>query len=253
MKTLTYGVVALLLSLFVIEACTKTGVATTGQLGATKLIINANDMDTLSVIGLPPTASTSWSVRPAANFGTINLVGNVAVIKFTQAGTYTVSASVNGATPLTIVITVNPAVTSPATTIPLTGDQVSLRVNLQKGPVVDSVYLWFGANTVKQYPCGNTELICTNNLDSSNGFHLNFINIAQSAGCTAIPSVSPTRHPIVFNQNTLNPYMVNGTYPLVVTLNGITYTGSITVTATDINFTWPYTSGVLLTTLHISR
>lgn len=260
MKNLTYGIVAILLSLFVIQACTKTGVATVnGQITASKTSITVGYLDSLAVVGTTTTDSVRWSVSPTG-FNSIINQGPHALIRFNKAGTYIVSAVVNGGTPVTITITATAAPVSPTDTtthhityLPLTGDQITLYTHLQKGPVVDSVYLWFSGMTTNNYPCGNSTLVYNNSLSSANAFSINFVNILQPATCTAIPTTIPTRTPIIFNQNTASPYMVNGTYPLTITLNSTTYTGSITVTTTTVTFNWTYTAGVLITPKTITR
>ncbi len=55
-----------------------------------------------------------------------------------------------------------------------------------------------------------------------------------------------------FTQNETKT-LANGTYPLNVTLNGTTYTGSIVVATSSITFNWNYTAGVVITPKQISR
>jgi hypothetical protein len=47
--------------------------------------------------------------------------------------------------------------------------------------------------------------------------------------------------------------MVNGSYPLTVTLNDTTYTGSIAISTASVTFNWNYTKGVLITPKQIAR
>jgi hypothetical protein len=71
----------------------------------------------------------------------------------------------------------------------------------------------------------------------------NHINGCGAAG----PAVSA-----MFLQNSIKDWP-NGTYPFSVNYSGATYTGSLTITGSDYTFTWNYTTGVIISPLHIRR
>jgi hypothetical protein len=263
MKKLAYAFVTLLLSVLFFGACTKVVTqSATHELKASQTTIVTGRLDTLTVSNVTPADLVKFTISPS-NFGGMRAdSAGHAYIYFNTPGTYIVTVVVNGGTPITLsIIAVAPAVVIPdppadidhSAHLPLTGDQITVMTHYQKGPITDSVYLWFSAMTSNKYPCGNSELKFTNALDASNNFSINFTDVEQFATCTAIASYIPTRKPIMFAQHTANPYMVNGTYPLVITLNGTTYTGSITITTTTITFNWIYTTGIIITPTVITR
>jgi hypothetical protein len=255
MKNLTYGLVVALLALFIIQGCAKmNGVSILkGQLVASKSTIAAGQPDSLLLVGALASDSINWSVTPSG-FNTISIKHNTAVVVFNKSGVYTVKAGVAGANPASTSITVGDTVTNRTTSIPLTGDQIILLSNYYKSQNGDTSYVYFTAETTKTYPCANSILEYTQNLDASNNFSINFIDALQpdAANCQS-GSGALASGIIAFRQNPSNPYMVVGTYPLTVTLNGTTYTGSIAVSATDINFNWNYTTGVTIVPKHFTR
>jgi len=261
MKKLTYAFATLLLSVLFFEACNKTGLTSpnTREIVATKTTIVVNKLDSLAVTNISSTDSILWTVSPTGSNTYYSRSGN-AVLSFTKAGTYIVSASVNGAAPLTLTITATAAPVNPADTVtnhsgllPLTGDQISLTPHYQQGPVTDSVSVWFTGTTINTYACSNSELKFNYSLDASNHFVINFANVQQFATCTAGPSTIPTRSPITFLQRFGSQYIVNGTYPLTIKLNGTTYTGSVIITTTTVTINWTYTAGITITPLVITR
>lgn len=258
MKTLTYTAIFFGL-LFTFNACTKTGL-TVEHLDATKATVKIGQPDSLELVGASATDSIQWGVTPSGS-NTIIFSHNHAVVNFNKAGNYTVMASVKGATSYTYLITVtnevynpNPPASGGATHISIAGDQIILTSHYSKSTKSDSAYVYFTAQTTNTYLCGNSYLNYSHSFDGSGHFGINFVDMYQPAskdcqtGNTTITSPA-----IPFLQSVQNTYLAIGTYPLAVGLNGVTYTGSVAVTATDITFTWNYTSGVTITPKHIAR
>jgi hypothetical protein len=257
MKTLTYVFVFFAL-LLTINACKKVG--TTIELIATSHDIKTGQLDSLELVGTAAADSVKWSVSPSG-FNSMYASGNHALVNFNKAGTYTITATLNNTTPYTTSINVTQApappvdtTTTTATHVPLTGDQITLTSHYNKSPNSDSAYVYFTAQTTKLYYCLNSYLTYNTTLNNTSGFTLNVVDILKPAtsNCQAGNSKISTGA-IPFRQAIQNSYLPAGSFPLRVTLNGTTYTGSVTVSATDINFNWTYTSGVTITPAHISR
>jgi hypothetical protein len=259
MKTLTY----LLLSfavLFAIHGCKKAGLSGI-ELVAGSASVKTGQPDSLELVGAKATDSVKWAVSPTAGLNGIYFKGNHAVVNFNQAGSYTVTATLNNTTPYSTTINVTQAPAPPIDTtrtnaihIPLTGDQIKLTANYSKSPNSDSAYVYFTAQTTNFYYCLNSYLTYNTTLNNTSGFTLNIVDAIKPAtkDCQG-GSGRLTIGAIPFKQSLQNKYLPVGTFPLTVTLNGITYTGNVAVTATDINFNWSYTSGVTITPAHMSR
>jgi hypothetical protein len=135
--------------------------------------------------------------------------------------------------------------------VPLTGDKIALLSGLYKSRLGDTTYVYFVAQTTNQY-CASGNINFSNGLDANNNFSVDLINAQVPIACN-VPNGTITSGIIRFWQNNQNPYMVNGSYPLKVTLNGNTYTGSINISPTAVTFNWNYTSGVIITPTQIMR
>jgi len=252
MKKSIYDLMTLVLLLFVISACNKYGDlpgSSNGKLLASAYKVKINQPDTLLLSGAKSTDSVHWSVAPSG-FDSLITQNNKALIFFKKAGIYKVSATDKGVTASTS-ITVSDSVYYPGITynyIPLTGDQITLVPHFYNNPTADSSYLSFVAQTQKSY-CGTSRLSVADSLISGN-YGIQFLYVIQPSPC--VIGQSPVAATINFTQN-LPGLLPNGTFPLSVTLNGATYTGSIVATSTTITFNWNYTSGVLIAPKQISR
>lgn len=259
MKTLTYIAIFVAL-LFTFNACTKVGY-TTEHLDATHATVKMGQTDSLELVGASASDSVKWTVSPAG-FNWIVSSHNRAIVNFNKAGVYTVSTVVNGSGTYSYTITVTNEVYTPtpppgngqATHISIAGDQITLLAHYSKSALSDSAYVYFNAKTTNTYQCGNSYLNYTHSLDASSHFSIGFVDMYQppSNSCTT-GNTTITSPAIQFIQSVQNTYLANGTFPLTVSLNGVTYTGNVVVSATDITFNWTYTSGVTITPLHINR
>ena len=178
MKNFAYGLIAfalVLLIMFTLHGCTKSAMnAIPGHLVASSASVKVNQQDTLLLAGASSSDSIRWSVTPAGSNSLATKL-NGGLIWFNKAGTYTVSASANGATPATVTITVTGATTTAAASNPqdtvakqttqttytqllLTGDQVTLVPYFYKSTTADSSYLKFVAQT-RNFYCGTSTLV----------------------------------------------------------------------------------------------
>ncbi|HEY2580278.1 MAG TPA: hypothetical protein VGI43_00640 [Mucilaginibacter sp.] len=182
---------------------------------------------TLSLFVLP--GCNKSSVQPAANKSLSNT-----------------PTSLNGKSSTDTVVTNKPVTTY--TTTPLTGDQITLVPHFYKSPTADSSYLYFVAQT-KNFYCG-ISLLHTSYSLVNNVYTIGFLDVVQPSPC--IIGQNPIAAEIKFTQSPAGNVPV-GTFPLTVTLNGTTYTGSIVISSTSVSFSWAYTSGVLIAPQQISR
>jgi hypothetical protein len=259
MKTLTYIAIFFAL-LFAFNACTKVGY-TTEHLDATHATIKIGQTDSLELVGAAASDSIKWSVSPAGFNWMVNS-HNHAIVNFNKAGVYIITTLVNGTTNYNYTITVTNEVYNPApppangqaTHISIAGDQITLLAHYNKSTQSDSAHVYFNAQTTNNYQCSNSYLNYTHSLDASGHFSIGFIDMYQPAlkDCTT-GNTTITSPVIPFMQSVQNTYLANGTFPLTVTLNGTTYTGSLTITVTDVTFNWTYTSGVMITPQHFTR
>ncbi|MDB4920944.1 hypothetical protein [Mucilaginibacter sp.] len=251
MKNLIYGLLALSLTLFVISACNKGSLSDNknGQLTASSYKVKINQPDSLLLVGAKATDTTRWSIVPSGHDSIITK-NNTALIFFKKPGSYLVKA-INGITTATASVTVSDSVYHPAgqhTIVSLIGDQVTLVPHYYKSKTSDSAYLSFVAQTHNSY-CSNSSLKFADSV-VNNSYGIGFLNVIQPAQCTL--GITPIAAVINFTQNQPDS-LPNGTFPLNVTLNGITYTGSIVATTTTITFNWNYNAGVLIAPKQISK
>ena len=252
MKTLIYSFLSVLLAVVIITGCNKSGLldGQTGKVVATKTTVKINEPDSLILVGAQSTDSVRWSVAPSGSDSLITKK-NTALVFFKKAGVYTVGATDNGGTPATVSITVTDSVyhsVTQYTYTPLTGDQITLVPHYYKSSTSDTSYLLFVAQT-KNFYCGSSVLQTSYSL-VSNVYTIGFLQVIQPSPC-AIGQL-PISSVINFTTSPAGP-VPDGTFPLSVTLNGTTYTGSITVTDTNITYNWTYTSGVLISPQQITR
>ena len=260
MKNLSYRLLALVVfALIIISGCTKPGVSLTNlNLTATKYSLVAGHLDSLALTGTVATDSVRWVVTPA--FYAPRQHGyNGYILSFSQAATYHVTAIVNGtdSASVNIVVSAAPPVTGGGsggyTLTPLTGDQIVLLTNFYQSAAKDTSYVYLTAQSTNKYSCSNSTLAYNFNFTGSN-FNLNFtgVNIPNGLGCT-IGSGNTIATPIIMFRSPSSYAMPNGTYNLIVGLNGTTYTGTVVVTSTTVTYNWPYTSGVTVSRTVINR
>lgn len=251
MKKVIFGFIILLLAFLGISACNKFGDLTgkQGQVVATLYNVKINQPDSLLLVGAKTTDHVLWSVLPSG-YDSLVTKNNVALFFFKKAGSYTVNA-VDGLTNASTSINVSDSVYYPVTqhaTVPLTGDQITLTPYFFKSQTSDSTYLSFSVQTKNSY-C-NTSSIKFADSVVNNSYDISLLGITVPVPC--IIGATQIGTVINFTQNEPNS-LPNGTFPLNVTLNGTTYTGSITASSTTITFNWTYTSGVLISPTQISR
>ncbi|MES2377371.1 MAG: hypothetical protein V4553_12360 [Bacteroidota bacterium] len=263
MKNLILTAFAALMAIFVLQGCEKARLADIGdgKIKATKTEIELYEPDTLLFTGATITDSVKWTITPANAIQQIK--GNVMATYFTSLGTYTVSAQkLSGGAIQTISIKVVPRkppvfVPDPGTTnttvvtttsdttqfVPITGD-VQVGGGLWREPNTGKVVVNFSPRTVNNY-CSRGIMQYTAVIDAEQNLTLDIVNIRQPVGCAG---ANGPDHPCGGSQVFKNKLLDNGTHQFKITLNGVTYTGTIVITATTMTVNWPYTSGVIVIT-----
>lgn len=212
------------------------------------------------IASLPAGVSASaihWTVFPSS-VTHLTAAGNQAVILFANSGSYTITAAYGGkdsvfADSASGVVNVSDSVYTPVPgptfdTLSLAGEQVNLT------PTSDSNgHLIFFAQSAKNYDCSPSTFIYSMEAGAggNGGLSVRFYNVVTESGggCNGIKSPA---YSYLF-LNTLLSGWADGTYPLSVLVNGTTYTGSVTLSATNYTFSWNYQSGVTLSPLQIKR
>jgi hypothetical protein len=251
MKTITNCIAALLLTFLVIQGCQKESTAKNGQLVASKSKVKINEPDSLLLVGAKASDSIRWSIVPSG-YDTIITKNNGALIKFTKAGTYKVTATDKPANPASTTITVSDSVyinPNKLDSVSLKGDKITLTPVYFKNKTGDTTYLYFLVKTAGYY-CNADRLNFAEYVDDVNNFTLTLYNLLQYGICNGATSQVSAR--VNFKQNQLIP-LANGTFPLRIFFNQTLYTGSIVATSSTITFNWDYNTGVIIYPKHISR
>jgi len=140
--------------------------------------------------------------------------------------------------------------TPPADTsqlVALTGDKITLAPGYHQNAAGDSVAISFNAVTTNRY-CSNGLLKFHNTLDANNNFFIDFLNVQEPLVCHGTGDI-----PMVAAVNFQKSYLVNGSHPLKITLNGTTYTGNIIISASSITFDWNYSTGIVISPKTLTR
>ena len=210
------------------------------------------------LVSLPKGISSSsvkWSVIPDSAALLTAGAGEASVLFF-KAGSYRISASYaagsdssrhdscySTVTVSDSVYTPPPPTTPSYDTIAVSNDTLTLT------PTSDTSTLILIAQSSRHYGC-LPFYIYSITAGMNSGLSLQFpyvvANHVNACG-TAGPAISA-----LFLQNNIKGW-ANGTYPFSVTYSGATYTGSLTITNSDYTFTWNYTTGVIISPLHVRR
>jgi len=194
----------------------------------------------------PEGSTVQWTVAPF-NDVQINASGNTASILFSNAGSYTVSATfgkIKGSTNVSVLDSIyNPGGGGTPTYEPLTGDQVFIMVSRMDSMGISG--LDFRYITEKKYQCLNHTLLFDNNFSGQNlQVVFKSVMIPSNEFCTTgedNASGGTAWYPIE-----------DGTHGFEVVLDGKTYSGSFVKSGYTYTLTWPYSSGVTITPLVIN-
>jgi hypothetical protein len=198
-----------------------------------------------------------WSVKPSTNTWISSDTSSSPTILFYSLGTYIITANY-----FTDSATSEPYDSSSATVVvsdsvyhsypvcdligqkPIaSGDQITLM------PISYSdTGLVLLAHTQDNY--GNDYPSLGFVVASSSGGTYNFaFNNVTWSPCAGYTTLAPTPASGGLSFSVLS----NGTYNVIISLNGVNYQGSLLVTDTECTFTWNYTSGIIISPLQIQR
>jgi hypothetical protein len=194
----------------------------------------------------PDGSNVTWSVTPSTDVK-INSNGNTASILFSNAGSFTINASygtLKGNATVSVQDSIyNPGSGDPSTNVPLTGDQIFVTVS--KADSMGLSGLVFKFVTGKKYKCLNNTLLFDNTF-SGQDLKIDFksVFIPSSAYCSAGED---------YASSVTSWYPIEaGSHSFSAVLDGKTYTGSFVKSGSTYTFTWPYTTGVIITPLVIN-
>lgn len=241
------------------SACTKMASQGGSSTSTTPLTVSSATVDRGQPLTVTaPTSITGgiqWFVTPSTTLTHVSSGNGQAVVLFGASGTYHVyaaygvtTASGVDSTADSVTVVVNDSVYTPPTppaydTTSLSSDVVTLT------PVIDSnAQLLFIAQTTKSYSGFPTLLYQVSSGPTwSNGLDITFYGVVADGGT----GVNNPAIAYLFLNNLTTP--ADGTYPLVVTVDGTQYTGSITVTGAAYTFNWNYTTGVVISPGSVTR
>lgn len=203
-----------------------------------------------------------WSVNAAANNSWISPSGNKSIILFSNSGSYTVTASYFA----------DSAATTPydSSTSPVT--------------VTDSIYndssgTWANCNSYAHVPTASSDQIFLTPVSYSDTGLVFVAHTQQTYGDQyplldygPIPdTISASGYGFVFGTVTESPCniatgtptpatailsissLMQGANDFTIFFNGAVYEGTITVTNTQISFSWHYTSGIIISPMTIMK
>jgi hypothetical protein len=249
------------LSFCVLLACTKnvhhdgTGTSSTSLSLSGSSVKRGEPLVATAPAGI--SSAIKWSVSPSS-LAHVTTGSGQAMFLFAGSGTYHVTASYPSAdgkstdsatSPITVSEETYTGPTNYGDTVDLAGDQVSLT------PISDPTHgLVLLAQSTKKYNCLPTFIGWSlAGPDLSTGISLKFWKVAEGdiygkGDCNG--GTNQAASYLFFAQP--QPF-ANGAYPFSVTLNNVTYQGTLTVTDQSFAFSWSYDSGVTISPKQISR
>jgi len=195
------------------------------------------------------TDTVKWVVTPLA-YAQVNVSGAMASILFKQKGQYVITAIVGANRASNTVNVTDSIYKSPVpdstntnySTVALTGDQLTLT------PAVSDSgnYVSISTLTKNAYSCLNNSLK-SKVTSSANAHSISYtgVSIPNGTACKA-GKIKAASFAYLYSP-------VNGKYNFSVQVNGVTYNGSYTKTGNSYTFTWPYTSGVIISPLTVTK
>jgi len=257
MKKLTFTMLAAILAFFIIQGCNKDmqPVISVSKIKAEKLEVKVGELDTFVYTGATNTDSVKWTITPINT--SIGTKANVARIVFNKVGIYVVTAGKAGEVPSKISIKVDPAdpVIPPVDTakipndttsyVPLTGDNINLSFSAERNVNGgDTVLVNLSAVTTNRY-CSRGVLqyqFSRPYVNGTYGYKVDFLNVREPKACSSPRDIPMVAGHIFYSGMRL----AYGSHPLIVTLDGTTYTGNIIVSKTGYTIDWNYTTGVVV-------
>ena len=263
MKKVKTSIVIGLCLLSVIPACVKNSASTgyTGSTNSSKLVLSKSVVER----GEPLLASTTkpdanaiirWSVYPE-NKTVILPTNNQAAIFINNPGSHQVKANYYLPSDTTIAydssnstITVidstytPPPIGSDFDTASLAGDQLTL---IPTSSMDSGLVILVKTNRLYNcYPYLTAYGGMRGSGISSLGFDFSSAEVVEGKGdCAGIKNPAYAYMPL--NE------LATGIYTINAYLNDTSYQGSLTVTDTDYTFTWNYSSGIIISPLHVKR
>jgi hypothetical protein len=169
-------------------------------------------------------------------------------VSFQKAGTYTINAVTKQAiysAQVSVISDVYVPANSTKSVVPLAGDLISMKPLSVMDSTSTYSYLVLEASTRNQYDNLNNYLDFTDSFDGST-FTVEFNGVASPE--TIVSGKSNAKANIYFG-----PLKSDGTYNMVITLNSVKYTGTLTRKGSVYSIAWSYTTGVVFTSTTFTK
>jgi hypothetical protein len=199
---------------------------------------------------------TKWAVYPSAN-SSITSGTNQSVILFSKSGVYTITASyfTDSIAPLpydssSSQVTVSDSIYNDSTVarcttvqqVPVNGNDL---ITLTPVSYSDSGTLTFLVHTQDTYGYYSPSFGFMSASSTGNGFSYTFTGVNEFPCSAANSAPTPATGTLVLS------LFNTGTYSLSLTLNGVSYTGSLYTTSSECTITWNYSTGIIISPLVI--
>lgn len=251
MKTGKLVIGMILLGLMQLVACERNDVDTsadkisTSELEGIKVASNTSIQKGKPVLfvlenGLSP-LDFQWKISPRQNVR-VAKSDSVAAVFFPQSGTYTVTA-LDSISQDSVSFTVDIVINDNRDDNIETHQNFDLDDIISLTPITfpDSAFhLEFYAETKNTYNCTDNYLLFHHE-KVQDTFKINFQDVVNPAGCKTEKARSKR---YIYTNEFIEE---NKIYNLEITLNNVTYSGTFERKGTKYEFTWPHTTGVILT------
>ena len=231
-----------------LASCRKDISTTNAQLVATKSLAIKIGEPVVFTLKSAPVSAVTWSVIPNTNVK-INADGNSASVLFGISGKYSVLAN-SGQIIVEKSVAVQDSIYNGnsgsicVTIVPLTGDQITLTPTIIDSMNISGLIIY--ALTANNYECLNNNII-SNVTQRGSDYQINFLGISGpgASNCTGGQAKAAG---FIF----LYP-VTDGAHSIQFLLNDTTYSGSFIKSGNKFTFTWPYITGVKLSSLIIQK
>jgi hypothetical protein len=200
---------------------------------------------TVNTTTVGSTTADAWSVTPSG-FSKVVTSGTSAAISFTKSGNYVVSVkSASGVYSSSVNVQdsiYNPGVSRSSVISPTTNDQLTIKPILLPADSITGVML--EAKTTNQYDCLNNVLLYKSEHVGAD-FNITFNGVQ-----------TPENGIVGKSQSVAYLYLAplkEGSQNFHITFNQVVYSGSVLKAGNSYTFTWPYTSGVTISPLSVSK
>lgn len=258
MKTIFKALIFSAAAFACLESCQKSSSSgnSKAQVSLSKSNVKLGEPLFASASNAPGNSLIKWTVNPP-DHAYVSTVNGQSVILFSTPGNYTITASfftdsatgtAYDSTSSTVMVTDSIFTDTTAhcnnyVNAAINPDDLITLVPVSMSDTGGVVLLAHTRDLYPHSPYINDTF--TYSPEGSYGFALTGIIESPCATTGNVPAPATAFLPVGSAQN--------GTYGISISVNGTTYSGTLNVSATAYNFTWPYTSGVVIAPLQLNR